>query len=621
VTPGPNSPLLEALSKTSRVQLTYDQARNVGLDFVALHFKNSEMNRYAYRLEGFDADWIQAGAQRSATYTNLPPGEYTFHVKAANSDGIWNEEGAVLQLVVLPPWWRTLWAYLAYGLFLVGAVAATDRFQRRRLRKRTQLEQAELRAHAAESEKEAAQAKTQAIAADFERKKDAELLGEIGKELTSTLDLETIFNTVYEHVNQLVDAPVFGVGLYDNEQQQIEYRLAIENGVRYAPYRRDMSDKNQLPVWCIEHRAPVFVNDIETEYKNYIDQYSNPGGQLEDGSFAQNPQSLIYLPLITKDRVLGVLSVQSFRKDAYTEHDLNILRALATYTAIAVDNADAYRRLNSTFEHLREAQQQLVQQEKLASLGQLTAGIAHEIKNPLNFVTNFSALNEELSSELEEALRSSREHLPEKTYREMEDLLTSLRVNSGHVAKHGRRADSIVKSMMEHASGGQGERYPVDVNAFLEEYVNLAYHGRRAQTPGFNVTLERHFEDGVGSVEMAPQELGRVIVNLLTNAFDAVAEKGRKSNGEYTPCVAIRTVRRDGHVDISVEDNGPGIPGHIRARIFEPFFTTKPTGSGTGLGLSLSYDIVSQGHGGQLTVASEEGSGTVFTVALPAKSA
>ncbi|MEX1055595.1 MAG: two-component regulator propeller domain-containing protein, partial [Rhodothermales bacterium] len=280
VAPGPGSPLQQALSRTREMSLTYDQARNVGFDFVALHYKNSAKNRYAYRLEGFDGDWIAAGSQRSATYTNLPPGKYTFRVKASNSDGVWNEEGAALVVTVLPPWWRTMWAYAAYGLLLLGAVVTVDRTQRPPLRKKALLEQAELRAkaaeserlaadaraHAAESQSEAADARAQALAADNERKKDAELLGEIGKEITSTLDLETIFDRVYEHVNRLVKAPVFGIGLYSEEREQIDYRLAMENGKRYAPYSRDISDKNQFPVWCIEHRAPVFVNDVETEY-------------------------------------------------------------------------------------------------------------------------------------------------------------------------------------------------------------------------------------------------------------------------------------------------------------------------------------------------------------------
>ncbi len=614
---GPDSPLKESLERTREIELTHDQARNVGFDFVALHYKNPELNRYAYQLEGFDADWIDAGAQRSATYTNLPPGSYTFRVKAANSDGVWNEEGAALMVSVLPPWWRTIWAYVIYGLLVVGAVGGIDRVQRRRLRRKAELAQAELRARAAESEKDAAEAEAKALQADNEKKKNAELLSEIGKELTSSLDLATIFDRVYDHVNHLVDASVFGVGLYNEEKHEIEYRLAIENGKRYAPYSRDTNDKNQFPVWCIEHRETVFVNDVENEYKHYINSYQHLGGRLEDGAVAADPQSLIYLPLLSKDRVLGVISIQSFEKNAYSEHDLNILRALATYTAIAVDNADAYRRLNGTLAHLQNAQQQLVQQEKLASLGQLTAGIAHEIKNPLNFVTNFSVLNEELAAELQEILSARRSQIPADLIGEIEDLVTSLRVNAGHVAKHGKRADGIVKSMMEHASGGQGERFPVDVNAVVDEYVNLAYHGRRAQSPGIELYVEREFEDGVGSAEMAPQELGRVLVNLLNNAFDAVAAKDGGKHEAFRPTITVRTHRHDGEVRIAIEDNGSGIPEAVRARIFEPFFTTKPTGSGTGLGLSLSYDIVAHGHGGRLDVESEEGRGTVFTIQLP----
>lgn len=267
-----------------------------------------------------------------------------------------------------------------------------------------------------------------------------------------------------------------------------------------------------------------------------------------------------------------------------------------------------YRKLHAD---LASAQAKLVQQEKLASLGQLTAGIAHEIKNPLNFVNNFSEVNVELVDELVDELREA------GLLDRFGDLIEDLRQNSDAVRKHGKRADSIVRTMMQHASGGTGERQPVEMNELVSEHIDLAYHGRRAQATEFNVTLERDLADDVGKVPLVPQAIGRVLLNLLGNAFDALQEYAQSIDGPFEPRVSVSTRRIGAKVEIRVSDNGPGMSEEVRKKIFEPFFTTKSTGSGTGLGLSLSYDIVTQGHGGTLDVESEPGQGATFVIGLP----
>ena len=273
--------------------------------------------------------------------------------------------------------------------------------------------------------------------------------------------------------------------------------------------------------------------------------------------------------------------------------------------------------LEQSLNRLTEAQDQLIQSEKLAGLGRLTAGIAHEIKNPLNFVNNFSQLATELADELAEELQTHPDKPVADILGAVQDLLDDLKFNTEKIHEHGRRADSIVKSMMQHARGGEGQRRPTDVNRLLDEYVTLAYHGMRASTPAFNVTIERDYDASVGAVEMVPEEVCRVFVNVMNNAFYAVHERALSSGEGYTPTVAVRT-RRDGEqVEIRVGDNGAGMPESVRARIFEPFYTTKPTGEGTGLGLSISYDIVVQGHGGTMEVESTEGEGTAFVMTLP----
>ncbi|WP_457654748.1 sensor histidine kinase [Rhodocaloribacter sp.] len=265
--------------------------------------------------------------------------------------------------------------------------------------------------------------------------------------------------------------------------------------------------------------------------------------------------------------------------------------------------------LEQSLEDLKATQAQLIQAEKMASLGQLTAGIAHEIKNPLNFINNFAEINGELVEEMRDALDGG--HLAEAR-----DLLGDLKANADLIATHGKRADGIVQSMMAHAHGGTGERETVDVNTFVDEYVGLAYHGKQARNPGFTVEIATDYGEA-GILEVAPQEMGRVLVNLLSNAFDAVHEHAQSQNGAYAPKVTVTTRRESDHVAIRVADNGPGIPEAVREKIFEPFFTTKPAGSGTGLGLSLSYDIVTQGHGGMLTVESAPGQGAAFVVTVP----
>jgi signal transduction histidine kinase len=255
----------------------------------------------------------------------------------------------------------------------------------------------------------------------------------------------------------------------------------------------------------------------------------------------------------------------------------------------------------------------------MASLGQLTAGIAHEIKNPLNFVNNFAGLSVELLEELHETARPAIATLDEDTRAEIDEIVQMLTGNLEKIAEHGRRADGIVKSMLEHSRGVSGERREVDLNTLVDEALNLAYHGARAQDASFNITLERDYAPALKQIELAPQEMTRVFLNLFGNGFYAAATKRAGGNGEagYRPTLQVSTRDLGEAVEIRVRDNGTGIPSEIRDRLFQPFFTTKPTGEGTGLGLSISWDIVTQQHGGSIEVDSEPGEFTEFTIRLP----
>ena len=459
---GYNSPLRQHISLAEKITLTHS-LNDLSIGYAGLHFSRPEEITYRYQLEGYEANWRDVGTSRTAIYPNLPPGDYTFRVQAASVDGIWSEEDASVLVTVLPPWWRTTWAYVLYSMFLIGAVVGAFRVQRSRIvrkeREIAQIREAELKAESAELR--ATSAELQAKASDAQAR---------------TLEVE-------------------------NERNRIEVEKARE---------------------------------LEKAYKK-----------------------------------------------------------------------------------LKTTQAQLIQSEKMASLGQLTAGIAHEIKNPLNFVNNFSEVNAEVAEELADLLAKYGHTLPEGIGEEMDDLLSSIKVNATHISKHGKRADSIVNSMMEHAREGGGQRLHVGLNPFVEENISLSHNSMLAQHPDLEVEIERNFDEAVGNLEMSPQEMGRALINVLNNAFDAVIRKKETAGESFEPTVRVETSKVDSGVEIRVRDNGPGIPADIKERIFEPFFTTKPTGSGTGLGLSLAYDIVTQGHGGTMTVDSTEGKGATFVIWLP----
>lgn len=279
----------------------------------------------------------------------------------------------------------------------------------------------------------------------------------------------------------------------------------------------------------------------------------------------------------------------------------------------------AYRALEESHYNLKNTQAQLIQSEKMASLGRLTAGIAHEIKNPLNFVNNFAKLNAELADDLVKEMEDNQDQKISEVQTSFHEILFNLKENARRINEHGERADGIVRNMLEHFRTQPAQRHLVDTNKLLEEYINLAYHSTRAKEADFDVIIQRDYDEFLEHVEMEPREFGRVFQNLLDNAFYATHEKARLSNEPYVPTVSVSTRQLESQLKISVKDNGPGIPENVLNKIFEPFFTTKPTGIGTGLGLSICYDVITQGHGGELSVDSNEGEGTVFIITLPNK--
>jgi len=268
------------------------------------------------------------------------------------------------------------------------------------------------------------------------------------------------------------------------------------------------------------------------------------------------------------------------------------------------------KELKHSLEELRATQVQLIQREKMASLGELTAGIAHEIQNPLNFVNNFSEINVELIDEMKEDIQSG-------NLKEASEIADNVKENNVKISHHGKRADSIVKGMLLHSRTSTGQKEPTDINLLADEYIRLSYHGLRAKDKSFNATMITHYDPNLGKINMMAQDIGRVLLNLFNNAFYSVSEKLKTQPAGYAPTVWLSTQKTKDHLEIRVKDNGLGIQEKIRDKIFQPFFTTKPTGEGTGLGLSLSYEIITKGHGGELTVDSKEGEYVEFLISIP----
>jgi signal transduction histidine kinase/tetratricopeptide (TPR) repeat protein len=456
------------------------------------------------------------------------------------------------------------------------------------------------------------------------QKDNVELLGEIGKKISSSLSVEKIISTAYDNVNALMDANIFGIGIYNDNMKRIEFPSTYENGQALPFYFNSVDDRNRFGSVCFTTDREIIMGNLDKEYMNYIQEVTTP----HEG---EQPVSIIFLPLTAKEQKLGVITVQSFKENAYSDYHLFMLRNIATYTAIAIENAEAYETLNETVSTLRSTQSQLIQAEKMASLGELTAGIAHEIQNPLNFVNNFSEVNKELIEELE----GERSKVNGERNEEVESvIIKDIKNNEEKIIHHGKRADAIVKNMLQHSRQTKGVKEPTDINALCDEYLRLSYYGMRAKDKNFNADFKTDFTESIGKINVVPQDIGRVLLNLFNNAFYAVnrsphpprsefgagsevnSGQALKGSSDYEPTVSISTKRLDGKILISVKDNGPGIPQNIVDKIFQPFFTTKPTGQGTGLGLSLGYDII-KAHAGEIKVETKEGAGSEFVIQLP----
>jgi signal transduction histidine kinase/ligand-binding sensor domain-containing protein len=587
------------------ITLSYRDAA-FSLEFAALHYADPRANRYAYRLEGFDQGWVDTDSdKRFATYTNLDPGRYVFHVRASNKDGVWGEAPASLVITIRPPLWKTWWFRSLALVLLLGAAFGGYRLRVRVLLQQKDRLERQVGARTAELvlQKEAAERQKREVEQQKEVVEEAQSniarLSEMGRMLTANLDSEAIMATLYEHVHALMDAPVFGIGICLRERGVLGYPFAMASGLRQAPFERDLDEPHQLGTWCVAHGREVFIGDLESKCRDYIadaqpacvGQMVLPCAEQPEGT----PRSVLMVPIIVGASVLGLVTVQSFERHAYQRVHLDMLRTLAAYVGVALDNADAYRQLKGT-------QAQLAAREKLASLGSLVAGVAHELNTPIgNSLLMASTLRDKT-----EAL-AARFDAAQLRRSELEGWITASQETSDLIMRSLNGAADLVNSFRQVAvdqASAQRRRFDLaqacqEIAATMKKQVRMAGH-----------TLELAVPEGI-EMDSFPGPLGQVVINFVNNAL-LHAFEGRGGHmllAAYTP--------QAGQVRIVFRDDGLGIESADLPRIFEPFFTTRMGRGGTGLGLNIVYNIVTNLLGGTIRAESEPGKGTQFVIDLP----
>jgi GAF domain-containing protein len=430
----------------------------------------------------------------------------------------------------------------------------------------------------------------------------------------STFDLQAVLDTLLSSAIRLCDTERGMIFRYDGETCRAVAGHNVPAEFLELWERTPIRAGRETTVGrALLERRPVQIVDVQAD----------PEYAFDEARKILAFRTVLAVPMLREGVPMGVIGLTKTKVEPFTEKQIALVETFADQAAIAIENVRLFesveartRELSASLENLRTTQDRLVQTQKLASLGQLTAGIAHEIKNPLNFVNNFSGLSTELICELQDAFNDV--SLNEKRRRDITELMDTLRSNLDKVVQHGKRADAIVKNMLLHSREGSGEHRVVDINTLVEESLNLAYHGARAEKQGFNITLKRSFDPTAGEIDVFPQDITRALLNFISNSFYAATKRKVEINGgDYEPTVEAATKNLGDRVEITIRDNGTGIPPDVREKMFNPFFTTKPAGEGTGLGLSISHDIIVKQHSGSIEVDTQPGEFAEIKIILP----
>jgi signal transduction histidine kinase/ligand-binding sensor domain-containing protein/DNA-binding response OmpR family regulator len=610
--------------------LTLPEADSVfSLEFAALHYAAPQRNRFAYQLQGFDQDWVVTDStKRFATYTNLDAGKYVFRVKAANKDGIWNDNAATLEITIEPPFWKTWWFRTLLTLLALGCAYAVYHGRMRSLRrqqlrlehlvgsrtaeveyKNQQLQQQKHELERRQVEAEAQRAEAEQRRIETERQKEEveqaqrniSVLSELGREMSASLNVETTMQTLYRHVNHLMNAQIFGIGFVHEKDGVINFPFAIEAGVRSLPYQRRLDQPNQLAVWCLNHRKPILINDFPNEYRDYMDD-SGLDSLIpcvrEDGVLPAPALSMMYAPLIAGDKVVGLLSVHSRERNSYQRIHMDMLQTLASHAAAGLENARAFQQLEETLQTLRQTRDQLRYAKKKAEdatrqKSEFLANMSHEMRTPLAGVIGMLGF----------ALRDMQ-------------VAAGTREQILRAQANAQSLLSIINDLLDFSKIEAGklsiENIDFSLSSAVENVVSLFEEQAAAHSVGF----ELEFGDGLPQFVVGdPTRLRQVLVNLVGNAFKFTQQGLVKMYVERVP-----DEDADNRIRFSVSDTGIGIEAEAIPRLFQQFeqadaSTTRRYG-GTGLGLAICRQLVEL-MGGAIHAVSAPGKGSTFMFELP----
>ncbi|MCX6270726.1 MAG: ATP-binding protein [Bacteroidetes bacterium] len=563
--------------------------------------------RYQYYLEGFDKIWSEWTKETQKEYTNLAKGSYVFRVKAMDIYGNISPE-ASYSFRIQTPWYQTWLAWFFYLCLVAGALILLVKWRSRQLIKDKKALENLIRERTAEVVQKKEEMEQQSLELAY-KNEELERINNVVKSINAQIHFTNLLQSILEKFIIIRGVEKATAIVLEKETNTYRYKASV--GWDFRPFENHEFKLNDLEEKYLQNTEEIYEDIfLKTDFSQEL--------KAEDPTGSGNTKSMLIMVIRLEDRVDGFLLLENtVKKNAFTQQDISFISNLKQHIISAFIKTGLLEDLQKTFNELKDTQDQLVQSEKLASLGQLTAGIAHEIQNPLNFVNNFSQLSVDLAGEMREHLTKLKETIDEDTRLDMEDLLNMIESNVTKINEHGKRAESIVKGMLQHSRGRTGEFELTDINNMVAEYVNLAYHGMRAKDKSFNTAIKTELDPAIGKIYIVPQDLSRVILNIVNNSCYAVDQRAKTAEAGYRPEISVTTKKTGRNIEIRIHDNGTGIPQSVVDKIFNPFFTTKPTGKGTGLGLSMSYDIISQIHKGKLEVKTEEGAYTEFIITIP----